>query len=514
MGFASIRPCTIPTCRPPNVTAHRVHGETNGRRPRTLSRQARLRQPRPSRRATRRRGAPDAAALRRAGAPRARDCTGTCGSSTTACSPRGPSRRASRPTRRKNHLAVRTEDHPLEYLEFHGDIPAGQYGAGTMRIWDRGTYETHKFRDDEVMVTFHGERVQRPLRPVPDRAANDWMIHRMDPPEDPDRGADARAGRADARPLRRAPARTTAGRSRSSGTACARSPTSRAAGCGWTQPQRARHHAALPGAARARARRSARARRCSTARSSRSTPTAAELPAPAAPHAPDLRARGAAAGRSREPVTYVIFDLLWLDGRSLTGLPYEERRERAGSSSASTGPRGRRRPTTSATARRCSRPRARRGSRASSPSGSTARTRPGRRSPGWVKVKNVRRADVVVGGWMPGEGRPLRAARRAASSASTRTASCATPGRVGTGFDEAELDAARRRCSSRSSATTARSRPPAAARGAASSSRRSSPRSTTASGRQARHAAPPRYKGLRDDRGIPKDAWPVSTTGG
>jgi bifunctional non-homologous end joining protein LigD len=51
------------------------------------------------------------------------------------------------PDPRKNHLAVRTEDHPLEYLDFHGDIPAGQYGAGTMRIWDRGTYETHKWRD-------------------------------------------------------------------------------------------------------------------------------------------------------------------------------------------------------------------------------------------------------------------------------------------------------------------------------------------------------------------------------
>ncbi|MGH3939884.1 MAG: DNA polymerase ligase N-terminal domain-containing protein, partial [Pseudonocardiaceae bacterium] len=51
------------------------------------------------------------------------------------------------PTR--NHLAVKTEDHPLEYLDFHGEIPAGQYGAGTMKIWDRGTYEVHKFRDRE-----------------------------------------------------------------------------------------------------------------------------------------------------------------------------------------------------------------------------------------------------------------------------------------------------------------------------------------------------------------------------
>ena len=60
----------------------------------------------------------------------------------------------------RNHLAVRTEDHPLEYLEFHGDIPAGNYGAGSMTIWDRGRFEVHKWRDVEVMVTLHGERVQ------------------------------------------------------------------------------------------------------------------------------------------------------------------------------------------------------------------------------------------------------------------------------------------------------------------------------------------------------------------
>src|ERR687886_829013 len=90
------------------------------------------------------------------------------------------------PDPRKNHLAVRTEDHPLEYLEFHGDIPAGQYGAGTMAIWDRGTYETHKWRDREVMVTFHGERVRG--RYVLFRTdGSNWMIHRMDPAEDPDR---------------------------------------------------------------------------------------------------------------------------------------------------------------------------------------------------------------------------------------------------------------------------------------------------------------------------------------
>ena len=87
---------------------------------------------------------------------------------------------------KRNNLAVRTEDHPLEYLDFHGVIPAGHYGAGTMKIFDRGTYELHKWRDKEVMVTFHGERV-RGKYVLFRTGGKNWMIHRMDPPEDPDR---------------------------------------------------------------------------------------------------------------------------------------------------------------------------------------------------------------------------------------------------------------------------------------------------------------------------------------
>ena len=81
---------------------------------------------------------------------------------------------------KEDRLAVRTEDHPLEYLEFEGEIPAGSYGAGTMTVWDSGTYEPEKFRDDEVIAVFHGERVSGRYVLFRTRG-KDWMIHRMDP---------------------------------------------------------------------------------------------------------------------------------------------------------------------------------------------------------------------------------------------------------------------------------------------------------------------------------------------
>jgi bifunctional non-homologous end joining protein LigD len=86
----------------------------------------------------------------------------------------------------ENRMAVHTEDHPLEYLEWEGVIPKGNYGAGTMKVWDRGTYETHEWTGDKVTATFHGERIKGRYH-LFETGGKNWMIRRVDPPLDPDR---------------------------------------------------------------------------------------------------------------------------------------------------------------------------------------------------------------------------------------------------------------------------------------------------------------------------------------
>jgi bifunctional non-homologous end joining protein LigD len=86
-----------------------------------------------------------------------------------------------------NHLAVHTEDHPLEYLTFEATIPKGEYGAGKMVVWDTGTYETEKFRDNapdgpekggEVIVTLHGKKIDGRYALIQTDGKN-WLAHRM-----------------------------------------------------------------------------------------------------------------------------------------------------------------------------------------------------------------------------------------------------------------------------------------------------------------------------------------------
>ncbi|WP_022891097.1 ATP-dependent DNA ligase [Agromyces subbeticus] len=86
-----------------------------------------------------------------------------------------------------NHLAVQTEDHPMEYATFEGTIPKGEYGAGSMTIWDTGTYDTEKWRDDEIIIDLDGQpggplggRVRLVLiRTDGQGEKSSWLLHRM-----------------------------------------------------------------------------------------------------------------------------------------------------------------------------------------------------------------------------------------------------------------------------------------------------------------------------------------------
>ena len=88
----------------------------------------------------------------------------------------------------KRRLAVHTEDHPIEYLTFHGVIPDG-YGAGTMTIWDTGEYEPLAEKDDEYKVRFAGKRLEGEWVLVKTRQneGRDWLMikHGTPPKDDP-----------------------------------------------------------------------------------------------------------------------------------------------------------------------------------------------------------------------------------------------------------------------------------------------------------------------------------------
>jgi bifunctional non-homologous end joining protein LigD len=91
------------------------------------------------------------------------------------------------PLRRgERHLAVHVEDHPLEYGDFEGTIPAGEYGAGTVEIWDRGTYELlEEKRNGGLTVRLQGERLDGVWTLVPAKLDGDpknWLLLRKDGP--------------------------------------------------------------------------------------------------------------------------------------------------------------------------------------------------------------------------------------------------------------------------------------------------------------------------------------------
>jgi bifunctional non-homologous end joining protein LigD len=340
-------------------------------------------------------------------------------------------------TPKRNHLAVHTEDHPLEYLDFEGDIPEGNYGAGAMGVWDRGEYESHEMRDDKLVVTFYGEKVQGRYALFQTDGRN-WIIHRMDPPSDPERAPVP----SDVRPMLATPTTTL--------------PT----GTGWAWEMKwdgVRCVATIEGGRVRLANRSGGdiTRRYPEVRALGETlgSTEAVLDGELCVFdgsRPDfqLMQRRMHVENERDirrlatqlPAVYVIFDLLWLDGHSTMLLPYTDRR-RILIDLALSGPAWQTPPhevgdgaatvaviqkfgLEGVVAKRIDSP-----------------YEPGRRSRAWMKWKLLLRQELVVGGWMPGtKGRTGQIGSLLVGYYDDDGATLHYAGRVGTGFTHDELD--------------------------------------------------------------------------
>ena len=75
-------------------------------------------------------------------------------------------------------LAVQVEDHPLEWGEFEGEIETGKSGAGTVEIWDQGTYELHQWEEGAIVFSLHGKRLSGKYMLIPFRhkGERDWLL--------------------------------------------------------------------------------------------------------------------------------------------------------------------------------------------------------------------------------------------------------------------------------------------------------------------------------------------------
>ena len=348
-----------------------------------------------------------------------------------------------------NRLAVHTEDHPLEYLDFSGDIPKGEYGAGTMRIWDQGTFDTHEFNDKKVEITFHGERLsgRYGLFPIGRRgdkeAEKDWMIHRMDPPADPER---------EPMPERLTPMLAGAGdlpREQSEWSFEVKWDGVRA--IAYVRPGRLRLESrnlnditeAYPevrGILRDLGMRDVVLDGEIVAFDDAGRPSFERLQKRMHVASPSSIRRLA----KSTPVVYAIFDVLYLDGRSLIGLPYGERRARLQELGLG-GPAwrvpaahpGRGQALLDATEAQ--------GLEGIVAKRLNSRYEPGRRTGAWIKIKHTRRQELVVAGWLPGEGRRTDRIGALLMGIYDADGSLRYAGRVGTGFTDRTLDDLRAR---------------------------------------------------------------------
>ncbi len=344
------------------------------------------------------------------------------------------------PDPRQNHLAVHTEDHPLMYLEFSGEIPAGQYGAGSMTIWDSGTYQTEKWSEREVMVVLHGEQA-RGRYVLFQTNDNQWMIHRMDPPEDPTR-EEMPTG---LRPMLATLSELPRDEDR------------------WGFEVKWDGIRSLVSVSGGRVHIEARSGRDVTARYPELRDLGRAMGTTAAildgeivalddtgrPSFERLQRRmhvdsESAIRRLRKdvPIVYAVFDLLWLDGHSTMSLPYTERRRRLEGLSLK-GPSWHTpayHPGEGSTLLEAT--------RAQGLEGIVAKRldstyEPGLRSRCWLKVKNHLAQEFVIGGYLPGEGSRTRLGALLLGvyeASDNRNSKLVFAGRVGTGFTEKEIN--------------------------------------------------------------------------
>jgi len=78
-------------------------------------------------------------------------------------------------------LAIPTEDHPIEYADFEGSIPEGMYGAGTVAIWDKGTFILEKEKDNELVFQLKGKRLigKYGLIKIKLRGKESWLLFKV-----------------------------------------------------------------------------------------------------------------------------------------------------------------------------------------------------------------------------------------------------------------------------------------------------------------------------------------------
>ena len=300
----------------------------------------------------------------------------------------------------QNHLAVPTEDHPLEYAGFSGTIPATEYGGGAVTIWDHGTYELEKWTEREVMVVLHGQRATG--RYVLFATGKNWMIHRMDPPPEgwaplPDKLSPMLAVPADRPPEGedwsyefkwdgiRVLLWVDGGRvralTRNGNDTTGSFPELREFGEAVGSAQ-----LLLDGEL--------------VALDERGHPSFSRLQR-------RMHVTSAASVRkaaAADPASLVLFDLLHRDGRSLLAIPYGERRRELESLGLA-GPRWAVTPAfRDDSGSEVLRIAGQLGMEGVVAKRTTSPYRPGARSPDWVKVKLQRTQEVVVGGLTPGKG--------------------------------------------------------------------------------------------------------------